>query len=462
MGVTGNRLPPGPKGLPIVGVAFELRPDPLAGLQRFAREYGDVARFCVMMQERILLSHPDYVHQVLVTQANKFHKSELTRRITGRMLGNGLLISEGDFWRRQRRLEQPAFHRARIQEYAVPMVELCRAHIDQWRGGEQRDIAQEMTAITLDIAVKTLFGTSLPGEAHQVGEAMIYLMRYSMRRQRLPLQLPENWPTPRNRRANRELEFMDSIIYKIIADRQAEKNSQPYNDLLHLLMSAMDEDGSQMTPQQLHDEAITLFVAGHETTSQMLAWTWYLLAQNPEAEKRLHEELDSVLGDREPQASDFGKLVYLQALMNEVLRLYPPAYIMAREVIEPVEISGYEFTPGTTIVMAQWVSHRDPRFFDDPEVFRPERWLEGLMNKLPSGAYYPFGDGARRCIGQGFALLEAAIVIGMVAQRFQFRLVPGKTVAIEPLVTLRPRHGIHMTLHERAKSSRASTAAKTA
>jgi cytochrome P450 len=452
MGVTGKRLPPGPKGMPVVGVAFDLRRDPLAGLRRYARDYGDVARFCVMMQERILLSHPDFVNQVLVIQQSKFHKSELTRRVTGRMLGNGLLISEGDFWRRQRRLEQPAFHRSRIPEYAATMVDLCRAHINSWRDGDQRNMAQEMMALTLDIAVKTLFGTSLPGEAHQIGEAMIFLMRYSMRRQRLPLQIPQDWPTPRNRRATRELEFIDSIIYRIIAERQAEKDSHNHNDLLALLMSAMDEDGTQMTAQQLHDEAITLFVAGHETTAQMLAWTWYALSNNPAAEEKLQDELHRVLGGRDPEAADFGKLVYLQALMNEILRLYPPAYIMAREVIEPVQIGGYEFTPGTTIVMSQWVSHRDPRFFDDPEAFRPERWLDGLASRLPPGAYYPFGDGARRCIGQGFALMEAAIVTGMLAQRFQFRLVPGQIVATEPLVTLRPRHGIHMTLHEHAAS----------
>jgi cytochrome P450 len=459
VGVTGKQVPPGPKGLPVIGVAYDLRPDPLAGLLRYAREYGDVARFCVMTQERILLSHPDLVNQVLVTQHGKFHKSELTRRITGRMLGNGLLISEGDFWRRQRRLEQPAFHRAKIQEYAGTMVELCQTHMGNWRDGEERDMAREMMAMTLDIAVKTLFGTSLPGEAHQIGEAMIFLMRYSMRRQRLPFRIPENWPTPQNRRATRELEFMDSIIYRIIAERQAEGNSHEHNDLLSLLMSAMDEDGTHMTPQQLHDEAITLFVAGHETTAQMLAWTWYVLSQNPAAEKRLQEELRSVLGGRDPEAADFGKLVYLQAVMNEILRLYPPAYIMAREVIEPVQIGGYEFTPGTTIVMSQWVSHRDPRFFEDPEAFRPERWLDGLAGRLPSGAYYPFGDGARRCIGQGFALLEAAIVIGMVAQRFEFRLVPGQTVATEPLVTLRPRYGIQMTVHERTKAAESSATA---
>src|SRR5271170_6357717 len=181
MGIAGTRVPPGPKGWPFVGVAFELRKDTLEGLRRFAQKYGDVVRFFAMGRERVFLSNPALIHQVLVLQHNKFHKSELTRRITGRLLGNGLLISEGDFWRRQRRLEQPAFHRAQIQEYAAPMVEICREHIANWRDGEQRNMAQEMMAMTLNIAVKTLFGTSLPGEAQQIGEAMIYLMRYSMR-----------------------------------------------------------------------------------------------------------------------------------------------------------------------------------------------------------------------------------------------------------------------------------------
>ena len=252
-------------------MALEFRRDPLAGMRRIAREYGDIVLFHVMMQERILLNHPDFVDQVLVIQQDKFHKSELTRRITERMLGQGLLISEGDFWRRQRRLAQPAFHRSRINEYGATMREIAQAHIRGWRDGEVRDLAQEMTALTLDIAVRTLFGTALPGEAHQVGRAMTFLMRYSLRRQRLPFRIPEKWPTPKNRRANRELEFIDSLVYRMIYERRAEGNSNHHNDLLSLLMGAMDEDGSQMTPQQLHDETMTLFIAGHETTAQMLA-----------------------------------------------------------------------------------------------------------------------------------------------------------------------------------------------
>jgi cytochrome P450 len=449
MPVKGSRQPPGPKGPPIVGMALKIRRDPLNALRTFARVYGDIVRFHVLMQERILLNHPDFIEQVLVIQQNKFHKSELTRRITARMLGQGLLTSEGDFWRRQRRLVQPAFHRSCINEYGATMREITQAHISGWSDGEVRDLAEEMTALTLNNAVSTLFSTALPGEAQQVGRAMTFLMRYSLARQRLPIRIPENWPTPKNRRAARDLAFMDSLVYRMIEERKSENSSNSRADLLSLLMGAMDEDGTRMTQKQLHDEAMTLFIAGHETTAQMLAWTWYALGENPRAEARLHAELDEVLGGRPPDAADFVRLPYLQGVTSEILRLYPPAYITAREVIEPCQIGEYEFLPGTTILFSQWVAHRDRRYFDDPDTFRPEHWIEGLANRLPAGAYYPFGDGPRRCIGQGFALLEAGIVIATLAQRFQFRLVPGHPVVAEPLVTLRPRHGIRMTLHAR-------------
>jgi cytochrome P450 len=440
-------VPPGPKGLPVVGVAFEVRGDPLGVMQRYAREYGDIVRFHVMMQERILLNHPDFIEQVLVVQQGKFHKSELTRRITGRMLGQGLLISEGDFWRRQRRLAQPAFHRARVNDYAATMSEIAESHIAHWRDGEERNVSQDMMGLTLDIAVRTLFGTTLPGEAEQVGRAMTFLMRYSLRRQRMPVRIPETWPTPNNRRANQELAFMDSLVYRIISERQAANGNAHHNDLLALLMDAMDEDGSHMTTQQLRDETMTLFIAGHETTSQMLSWTWYALSQNPAIEERLYEELHGVLAGRPPEVADLQRLPYLQGVMNESLRLYPPAYVLARMAIEPCQIGGYDIPLGSTILLAPWVTHRDPRFFDDAETYRPERWLDGLAQRLPAGAYFPFGDGPRRCIGQGFALMEAAIVIAMLAQKFRLRLVPGHEVVPEPLVTLRPRQGIRMTLH---------------
>jgi cytochrome P450 len=434
----------------VLGLTLAIRKDALGTLRRVAREYGDIVRLNIGFQDRIFLNHHDYIEQALVIQQAKFHKSELTKRIVEGLLGQGLLISEGDFWRRQRRLAQPAFHRARINEYASAMTEIAQSHIHDWRDGEQRDLAREMMALTLEVAVRTLFGTALPDEAHQVGHSMTFLMRYQLSRQRSPFRIPETWPTPRNKRAQRERDYLDSLVYRIIQERQSQPlNSNHHNDLLSLLMSAMDEDGTQMTPKQLRDESMTLFLAGHETTALTLSWAWYMLSENPAAEACLHEELHGVLAGRALQIADLERLPYLRAVINETLRLYPAAYIVARTSIAPCTIAGYDFPADTTMIMAQWVMHRDPRYFDDPEAFRPERWLDGLENRLPAGAYFPFGDGPRRCIGQGFALLESALVLATIAQKYCFKLVPGHPVIPEPLVTLRAKHGIRMTFHSR-------------
>jgi cytochrome P450 len=445
------RLPPGPRGTPMLGLALQVLRDPLATLTRLAK-YGDIVCIRVFKQYRILLNLPEYVEQVTIVQHAKFHKSTLTKDVTERLLGQGLLISEGEFWRRQRRLAQPAFHRSRIAEYGATMVECADTHSKTWRDGEIRDLAQGMMAMTLDIAVRTLFGTRLAAEAENVGHSLGFLMRYSLRKARSPLKIPESWPTPANRRAKRETEFLDSLVYRIIAERQKEIDSgapNPHNDLLAMLMGAMDEDGTQMTPKQLRDETMTLFLAGHETTALTLSWTWYLLSENPLAEARLHEELQSVLGGRAPQVGDLERLPYLKAVISEVLRLYPAAYTIARTSIAPCTVGGYDFPVDTTFIMSQWVMHRDARYFEDPEAFRPERWLDGLENRLPTGAYFPFGDGPRRCIGQGFALLELGLVVARVAQGFRFKPVPGHPAVPEPLVTLRAKHGIRMTVHAR-------------
>lgn len=449
MPANGQRLPPGPKGLPLFGLAFQFLSDSLGTLRRLAREYGDIVCVPVFNQHRIFLNHPDYIEQVCIFQHAKFHKSKLTKDVTQRLLGQGLLISEGDFWRRQRRLAQPAFHRSRVNEYGATMIECAEKRIAHWRDGDTRDITQEMMAMTLDIAVRTLFGSTLQAKAEEVGDSLGFLMRYSLRKARSPIKIPESWPTPANRRADRETQFLDSLVYGIIKARQAEGNSHQHHDLLAMLMSAMDEDGTQMTPKQLRDESMTLFLAGHETTALTLSWAWYMLSENSGAEARLHEELHGVLGGCAPEIADLERLPYLRAVINETLRLYPAAYVSARTSIAPCTLGGYDFPVGTTMIMAQWVMHRDARYFDDPESFRPERWLDGLENRLPAGAYFPFGDGPRRCIGQGFALLESALVLATIAQKYSFKLVPGHPVVPEPLVTLRAKHGIRMTFHAR-------------
>jgi len=446
MTTNANHPPPGPKGLPILGLALDVRNNALGTLQRLAREYGDVVNMPVMGMSRVLLSRPEYVQQLLILDHAKLHKSTLTKLVVGPLLGQGLLISEGDFWRRQRRLAQPAFHRSRTNEYSPVMIECALERMRKWRSGETRNIADEMMKLTLEVAVRTLFGTSLAGDSDSIGKAMTFLMRHYLRRARTPWRVPESWPTPANRRARREVEYMDSLIYGIISDRKMD--TRPRNDLLSLLMAAMNDDGSQMTERQVRDESMTLFVAGHETTALSLAWTWYLLSENPTAEARLHEELGVVLGGRPAEVSDLEKLPYLNAVVHESLRLFPPAFIMARMNVETVRVGGYEIPPRSTLLASQWVMHRDARFFQQPEQFMPERWLDGLESRLPPGAYFPFGDGPRRCIGQGFAQLETALVIAAIAQKFSFRLNKGFPVVPEPLVTLRPKYGIEMTIQQ--------------
>ena len=449
--------PPGPRGLPFLGVALEIRKNGLEVLLRSAREFGDIVYLPLLFGEsRIFINHPDFIEQVLVVEQHKFHKSQFAQDATRRLLGNGLLNSEGNFWRRQRRLAQPAFQKARIEEYAPVMIEQALAHASKWRDGETLDMAEEMSRLTCGIAVKTLFGIELGPEADRVGSELTFLMRHQMRRLRSPLRWPEKFPSPANRRADRAYRYLDSIVYKIIEERRARGGEG--NDLLSHLIAAMDEDGSQMTPRQLRDETMTLFLAGHETTALTLAWTWYLLARNPAVEARLEEELSRVLRGRTPRPEDAEALPYLDAVLRESLRLYPPAYGMGRLAVEPFELGGYLFPAGTTVLIAQWVTHRDPRYFADPLVFRPERWLAGLAAQIPAHAYFPFGGGPRRCIGQGFALAEATLVAATLAERFRFTLAESSAIEPDPLVTLRPRGQIRMTLPSRKPAGQALVA----
>src|SRR5580704_17771766 len=337
----GNgKKPPGPKGLPLLGLVFEIRKDSLGTLQRMAREFGDAVTFSVLGKDRVLLNRPEYIQQLLLLQHAKLHKSQLTKMAVQPLLGDGLLISEGDFWRQQRRLAQPAFHKSRVNDYEPTMVRCALAQARTWRDGETRNMAEEMMQLTLEVAVQTLFGTSLAGESEKIGRSMTFLMRHYLRRARTPWRIPEAWPTPANRIAKHDREYLDSLVYRII--EEPKKETRPRKDLLSMLMAAMNEDGSRMTAKQLRDETMTLFLAGHETTALALGWTWYLLGENPQAEAKLHQELQTVLHGNPATVVDLERLPYLQAVVRESLRLYPPAYMMARANVSPVTVGQYE------------------------------------------------------------------------------------------------------------------------
>ncbi|HTT32502.1 MAG TPA: cytochrome P450 [Methylomirabilota bacterium] len=426
-----------------------LNENPLEFFPRLARDYGDVAGIRVVNFRTIFINHPDAIEEVLVTHARRYIKGRILRA-NRHVFGEGLLTSEGDFWLRQRRLAQPAFHRARIASYASTMVEYTQRMLENWRDGEQRDAHQEMMRLTLRIVGKTLFDADVAGDAQDVGKSLELLLELGANFRRT-LFIPHWVPTLTNLRIKREIKFIESILYRIIAERRA--TGRDTGDLLSMLLHAQDEDGSHMTDRQLRDETITLFLAGHETTASTLSWTWWLLSQNPRVEAKLHAELDAVLCGRAPTLDDLSNLPYTGNVVNESLRLYPPAWGLARVAIEDHELCGYPMKKGMGVAMAQWVVHRDPRWYDAPEEFQPERWEGDLLKRIPRFAYFPFGGGPRQCIGNSFAQMEAALILATIAQRFRLRLVPGHPVVPFASITLRPRHGVRVMLESRRSAA---------
>ena len=424
-----------------------LNDNPLDYFTKVAREYGDIAGLRVLNFRSIFINHPDLIEEVLVTNARKYSKGRVLRA-NRHVFGEGLLTSEGDFWLRQRRLAQPAFHRARIASYAATMVEYTQRMLNGWRGGEERDAHQEMMRLTLQIVGKTLFDADVERDAQDVGKSLELLLEIGANFRRA-IFVPHWLPTPTNLRVKREVAQIEKILYRIIGERRA--SGRDAGDLLSTLLSAQDEDGSRMTDRQLRDEAVTLFLAGHETTASTLSWTWWLLARNPAVEAKLHAELDAVLGDRAPSLDDLPRLAYAGHVITESLRLYPAAWGMARLAVEDHEIAGYPVTKGMGVAMAQWVVHRDPRWYDAPEEFRPERWENDLWKRLPRFAYFPFGGGPRQCIGNAFALMEATLILATIARKFRLRLVANRPVAPLASITLRPRHGVGVILESRGK-----------
>jgi cytochrome P450 len=417
--------------------------DPLRFLRGTQQRYGDVVRVALGPLEVTLLSHPDLVEDVLVTRNRLWQKDRYLHETLRPVLGDGLLSSEGDFWRRQRRLAQPAFHRDRIKAYGAIMVTHAERLAAQWRDGEIRDVHADMMHLTLEIVAETLFGANVGHQAEAVGAALESVLAVASD----PFELFFPWlkrlPTPMRRRFGRGVVELDAIVYGIIERRRASGAGET-NDLLSMLLHARDDDGSRMSDKQLRDECMTLFLAGHETTALNLSWTWLLLSQHPAVSAKLSRELADVLGDRSPTFDDLPNLRYAAHIIAESLRLYPPAWSMGREAREDVELGGYRIARGDQVWFCPWAIQRDPRWFDDPNEFRPERWEGDFAKSLHRYAYFPFGGGPRFCIGQAFAQMEAVLLLATLARSFRLEVQPSPRPVPEPSVTLRPKHGLRV------------------
>ena len=454
--MTTRLQPPGPRGHFLLGNLPEFGTDVLGFFTSAARTHGDIAYMRLAGRPAYLLTNPAHIEQVLVTQHQNFIKHSFFWRHVGAVFGNGLLTSEGSFWLRQRRLAQPAFHRDRIAAYGEVMIAYTERMLDEWTAGETREVHDDLMHLTLLIVCKVLFDADVAGDVRAVGEALDLALKEVAARFRRPFRIPDALPIPGNIRYRRAVRALDDVVYRIIADHQTHGSR---GDLLDMLMQARDEEGAPMSDRQLRDEAITIMLAGHETTALALSWTLALLSANPAADAELRRELEEIVGDRPPTVADVPRLRYTEMVVMEGMRLYPPAYALGREAIAECEIGGYRIPAGGTLFMSPWVMHRDPRFFEDPLEFRPARWADGLAARLPRFAYFPFGGGPRICIGNRFAMMEAVLLLACIARRFRLVMDPACRLVPFPSITLRAAHGVRMQVQARGLASRVGHAA---
>jgi cytochrome P450 len=438
----------GPKGQALLGNLGDLNRDQLGFYSRCAREYGDVVPVRLGPRPALLIYHPDAIEELLVARNRDFIKSRGIRLLRA-LLGDGLFVAEGDLWLRQRRLMQPAFHRKRVAAYGDVMADYAVRRAAEWHEGAVLDIHEEMMALTRAIVARALFDADVSDDATAISEASEVVMEYfGERLGSWRAFLPVWLPTPASLRLHRAIRRLDAVVYRMIADRREDPEDR--GDLLSILLQAQDaDDGSRMTDRQVRDEAMTLFLAGHETTAVALSWTFYLLAQHPEVDTRLADELGTVLGGRPPTVADLPALRYTEMVVTEAMRLYPPAYGIGREAARPTEVAGYPVPARGIVIAPTWVVHRDGRWFDEPEEFRPERWSDDAARRLPRFAYFPFGGGPRQCIGNTFAMIEATLILAAIGQRFRLALMPDQQVRPTPYVTLRPEPGIRVRLGHR-------------
>ncbi len=442
-----RKLPPGPPGRPFFGNLPEFRRDALAWFVE-SREYGDVVLMRFGPFKGFVAYSPELVHQVLVTDADHYTKTTAVKRSMEMLVGQGLFTNDGDSWKRQRKLVQPAFHTRRVGAYGQTMVDFTEAMLTGWRDGDNIDVEAAMTGLTMKIIARTLFDASLD-DTERIGEAITVALKEVDDRLNRLILLPDWAPTESNRILKGAVSELNAIIQGFIDGRRA--SGEDKGDLLSMLLLARDEDtDGVMTDQQVRDEAMTLFGAGHETTSHALAWAWAALAEHPEAEAQLHEELAGALGGRAPTLDDLPRLKYTEQVIKETMRLYPPAWITTREAAKDIDLGGYLVRKGEVVVLPFYALYRDPRYFADPLRFDPDRFSPEREKDIPKYAYLPFGGGPRVCIGSAFAMMEARLILATMAQRFTLTIAPGQVVEPQRMFTLRFKYGLKMVAHERA------------
>jgi cytochrome P450 len=441
------------RGWRLLGDLAGFRRDPLGFFTERARA-GDVVPVRLVTRG-FLVNHPDYVKHVLQDNHTNYGKGPLYSRLKP-AIGEGLVTSEGEVWRRQRRLAQPTFSRERIASFATAMTERTGAMLDRWAApagrGAPLDVHAEMMKLTLAILGDTVFGRDLSRESDALTQAVTTAIEITNRRVYSLVPVPLSWPTPENRRYRRALATLDDIVHDMIAKKRAAPAAS--NDLLSMLMTARDDEtGERMSDQQLRDEAMTMLIAGHETTALVLSFTWYLLSRHPDVERKLHDEVARVLGDRRPTSEDVPRLAYTTLVIHEVMRLYPPAWFIARRAINDDAIGPQRIPAGSAVLMVPYLTHRHPTYWENPEAFDPERFMPERVAGRPRFAYFPFAGGPRQCIGNNFAMMEAVLIAAMIVQRYRLHLVPGHRLELDASITLRPRHGMPMTLERTDVSS---------
>jgi cytochrome P450 len=440
--------PPGPVNFPLLGQSFSFARDPIVFLSGVARKYGDMAYFRLGGVDIFFVNHPELVREVLITQRASFTISPLRERLRG-VVGHGLFTSHGELHAQQRRLVQPVFRKSRIETYAAHMVSLAQRTRDRWKPGGEIDAADEMMELTMFVAAKTLFSHDIEDDSDSVSRNISLLLEYFTRLVSPFFSLLLKLPLPSTLRFRRAVSELDAVIYRMIEQRRARPG--PGDDLLDRLMQAKDDETqAQMTETQLRDELLTLLIAGHETTANLLAWTLFLLGQSPEADARMHAELKALLADRKSfSAADADRMPYSRKVILEGLRLYPSGWFIGRAALADVKLRGHTVPKGAVVMLSQYIMQRDARYYEAPERFMPERWTEQFEAGLPRGAFFPFSAGDRHCVGEGFAWQEALLILATLVERWRFELVPGQQIRPRPSVTLRPDRPIRMIVHPR-------------